>query len=82
MRRKWRIGRANLGMQISFSGSPDPAASMALLRTAPMQAAWCTRAALRRGAGAFLYWASPEAMRALLATPPVCALRPARDGVC
>ncbi len=81
-RRKWRTQPANLGMQISFTGIPEAGAAMALLRTPPQVAAWCTRAALRRGAGAFLYWASPESMRLLFSTPVICALRPPRSGAC
>ena len=74
-RRSWRTSARNLGVQISFSNTPSPWARMAVLRTSPQTAAHCTRAAIKRGAGAILYWASPDAMRLLLTTPQVCALR-------
>lgn len=79
-RRPWRTSPRNLGVQISFSDTPTPWARMAVLRTAPQTAALCTRTAIKRGAGAILYWASPDAMRVLLATPQVCALRPPWTG--
>jgi len=82
VKRGWRVARANLGVQISFSGTPDPRAGMALLSTSPGRAAACTRSALKRGGGAILYWASPDAIRLLLATPAVCGLRPSPTGVC
>lgn len=75
-RRKWRVHPSNLSVQISFTGVAQPYAGLPLLRTSPARAAKCTQAALKRGAGAVLYWASPDSMRALLATPRVCALRP------
>jgi len=80
-KRPWRTNRRNLGVQVSFTHKSRPS-SMALLKTPPGKASKCTRAALRRGAGAFLFWASPDSMRALFSTRRVCALRPPRTGVC
>lgn len=82
LKRRWRTTRANLGLQISFSDTPNPSAGMAVLRTSAWRAAGCTRSVLRRGGGAILYWASPNAMRLLFSIPPVCTLRPPPNGVC
>ena len=76
-REKRKIHSTNLSIEVSFSYRPQPWSSMALLRTSPQRASKCTRAALKRGAGAILYWASPDSMRALLSIPRMCALRPA-----
>jgi hypothetical protein len=81
-KRKWKTNPRNLGMQISFSGTPDPGAGMAVIRTSPQRAAKCTSTALKRGGGAFLYWASPDSMRALLSVGRICVLRLPRDGTC
>ncbi len=75
-RRKWRVHAGNLSVQVSFTGIPQPWSGLALLRTSPVRAAGCTQAALRHGAGAILFWASPDSMRALLSLPSMCALRP------
>ena len=75
-RKKWKIHPTNLGIEVSFTSRPEPWSSMALLRTSPQRASKCTRAALKRGAGAVLYWASPDSMRALLSIPRMCGLRP------
>ncbi|MGH2924092.1 MAG: hypothetical protein ACRDKH_08705 [Solirubrobacterales bacterium] len=82
VKRRWRVKRANLGVQISFSPTPNPGAGMAVLSTPPGRAAGCTRSALKRGAGAVLYWASPDAIRLMLAVPTICSLRPSPIGVC
>jgi hypothetical protein len=66
----------NLGMQISFTDTPDPSSSMALVRTSPAQAAGCVQPALKQGAGAFLFFASDDAMRQLFQQPQIAALRP------
>jgi hypothetical protein len=81
-KRSWRTSRANLGLQISFSDTPNPSAGMAVLRTSPGQAAGCTRSGLKRGGGAFMYWASPDAMRILFSIREICTLRPPSSGVC
>lgn len=75
-RLKWLVHVANLSVQVSFTQAPEPWEPMALLRTSPARAAKCTATALRRGAGAILYWASPDSMHALLSLPRMCALRP------
>lgn len=82
VKRPWRIKRANLGLQVSFSDTPNPSAGMAVLSTSPARAAGCTWSALKRGGSAILYWASPDAMRLLFSTPAICALRPSPTGVC
>lgn len=79
---KPRLPRQSLGVQISFSDTPNPGAGMALLSTSPGRASKCTRAALKRGASAFLYWASTRSLRALFATTRICALRPPAGGAC
>ncbi len=71
---EWRVHAANLSVQVSFTHAPEPWENMALLRTSPVRAAKCTAAALKRGAGAILYWASPDSMRAFLSLPRMCAL--------
>jgi hypothetical protein len=77
-----RLARESLGVQVSFSDTPSPGAGMALLSTSPGRASKCTRAALKRGASAFLYWASTRSLRALFATSRICALRPPASGGC
>jgi hypothetical protein len=81
-KRKPRLPPLGLGVQISFSNTPSPGAGMAILSTSPQRASKCTRTAFKRGASAFLYWASTDSMRALFATPRVCALRPSPSGGC
>jgi hypothetical protein len=81
-KRSWRTTRANLGVQISFSDTPNPSAGMAVLSTSPGRAAGCTRSALKRGGGAVMYWASPDAIRVLLSIREICTLRPPSSGVC
>jgi hypothetical protein len=82
MKRRWRTRRGNLGLQISFSDTPNPNAGMAILRTSAGRAAGCTRSGLKRGGGAFFYWAAPDAMRILFSIPSICRLRPPSSGVC
>ena len=81
-KRKWKTSSRNLGVQVSFNATPTPWARMALLRTSALTASHCTRTALKRGAGAILYWASPDSMRVLLSIPEICALRPPPSGPC
>ncbi len=81
-KRPWRVNPRNLGVQVSFTHRPHPGSRMALLKTPPGKASKCTRAALKRGGGAILFWASPDSMRALFATRRVCALRPSPSGTC
>ena len=80
VRVKPRASARNLGLEISFSNTPDPDASMPVTSVAPGLASKCTRRALRRGGGAFLYWAHPDSVRALLNTTRICRLRPPAGG--
>jgi hypothetical protein len=66
----------NLSLQISFSNTPNPNSSMAITKTSAKTAAACTRAALKRGGGAFFYFASPDSMRVLFNQPEIGSLRP------
>jgi hypothetical protein len=66
----------NLALEVSFSDTPDPNDSRPVARITPGAASKCTRAGLKRGVGAVLYWAHPGSIRALLNTPRICALRP------
>ena len=66
----------NLAMQISFTAAPDPSSNMALVRTSAAQAAACVPPALKQGMGAFLFFASDDAMRLLFQQPQIAALRP------
>jgi hypothetical protein len=76
LKKKARPDLANLSLQISFSNTPDPNSSMAITKTSAKAAATCTRAALKRGGGAFFYFASPDSMRLLFAQPEIASLRP------
>jgi hypothetical protein len=67
----------NLGMEISFTDSPEASASQAILSTSAAQAAACVPAALKQGIGAFFFFASDDAMRQLFQQPLIDALRPA-----
>jgi hypothetical protein len=66
----------NLAMEISFSNTPDPSDPRPVASVPPGAAGKCTRVGLKRGVGAFLYWAHEDSIRALLNTPRICALRP------
>ncbi|CAN5453195.1 hypothetical protein BH20ACT15_BH20ACT15_05610 [soil metagenome] len=77
-----QVSRPSLGVQVSFSNTPNLNARMAILRTSPGRASKCTRTALKRGAGAILYWASTDSMRALFSIGRICALRPSPLGAC
>ena len=71
---------SNTGMQISFTDTPNPSSGMALLRTSPATAAACVKPAMKQGLGAFFFFASDDAMRALFQQPQINALRPAAAG--
>jgi hypothetical protein len=71
-----RASVSNLAMEISFSNTPDPSDPRPVASLAPGAASKCTRAGLKRGVSAFLYWAHEDSIRALLNTPRICALRP------
>jgi hypothetical protein len=74
--RRSRPDRANLALEISLSDTPVPGASLPILSTAPETADRCVAAGLSHGAGAFFFYASPDAMRLLFQQPTVGALRP------
>ncbi len=66
----------NLGMEISFTDSPQASASQAILSTSAAQAAACVTPALKQGVGAFFFFASDDSMRLLFQQPQIAALRP------
>src|SRR2546421_49021 len=67
----------NLGMEISFTDSPQASASQAILSTSAAQAAACVPPALKQGVGAFFFFAADDAIRLLFQQPQIDALRPA-----
>jgi hypothetical protein len=73
--RRAKRKRRNLALQISFSDTPIRGAKLPVRSVSPGAAAKCTRAALRRGGGPILFWASPESMRALFSVKRVARLR-------
>jgi hypothetical protein len=68
---------SNLGLEISFTETPDATDNHAILSTSAAQAAACVPPALKQGVGAFFFFASDDAMRLLFQQPPIAALRPA-----
>jgi hypothetical protein len=84
--RKYKVkvkprGKLNtLALEISFSNTPDPKDPRPVASLAPGAAGKCTRIGLKRGAGAILYWAHPDSIRALLNTSHLCPLRPRPEG--
>jgi len=68
--------RSNLGVQISFSNTPNPSAGMAITKTSAGTAASCVVSGLQQGAGAFFFFASDDSMRLLFQQPSILALRP------
>jgi hypothetical protein len=81
-RLKPKTSKLNLGVQISFTSTPDPTHSDPVKSVDPTKAADCTSLAIFQKAGAILYWARPQDVAALLADPRVCALRPSPTGIC
>ena len=74
-------GKLNtLALEISFSNTPDPSDPRPVASLPPGAAGKCTRISLKRGGGAYLYWAHPDSIRALLNTKHVCPLRPPKSG--
>jgi hypothetical protein len=67
---------SNLGMEISFTDSPEASASQAILSTSAAQAAACVGPALKQGMGAFFFFASDDSMRLLFQQPQIAVLRP------
>jgi hypothetical protein len=81
-RLKPKTNKLNLGVQISFTSTPDPTHSDPVKAVDPTKAADCTSAAIFQKAGAIVYWARPQDVEALLADPRICALRPSPTGIC
>jgi hypothetical protein len=77
---KPRANVRNLGLEVSFSTTPDPDESIPLRSVSVGLASKCTKAGLKRGGGAFLYWATPESVGALLDKRRICVLRPPPGG--
>jgi hypothetical protein len=77
LHKKAKPNMANLGMEISFTDSPEASASQAILSTSAAQAAACVAPALKQGVGAFFFFASDDSMRLLFQQPQINALRPA-----
>jgi hypothetical protein len=71
---------SNLSLQISFSDTPNPRAGMAITKTSAKTAAACTQAGLKRGAGAFFYFASTNSMQLLFRQKQIAKLRPPKNG--
>jgi hypothetical protein len=67
----------HLGFQIAFDTNPNPNApkTMPVERLGPKQAARCSHEVLDAGGLSILYWAKPDAVRAMLATPAGRQLR-------
>lgn len=81
LRRQYRplaelVSTDHLGFEIAFDTDPNPNASETVERVGPEQAARCTDEILSAGGGAVLYWAAPDALRAMLETPVGRSLRP------
>ena len=79
LKKKGRPNMSQLAVQISFTATPQPS-GMPLVRTSPALAAACVQPALKQGVGAFFFFASDDAMRALFLQPQINALRPATAG--
>jgi hypothetical protein len=77
LHKKAKPDMSNLGMEISFTDSPEASASQAILSTSAAQAAACVGPALKQGVGAFFFFASDDSMRLLFQQPQINALRPA-----
>lgn len=67
----------HLGFEISFSTNPKPNAAIAVDRDSPSDAARCTAEALKTGGSAFIYWATPAAIEAMLDSAAGKKFRPA-----
>ena len=76
IKKQSRPNRSNLSVQISFSHNPT-GSGMALTKTSAATADACISAGLKKGAGAFFFFASTEAMSQLFLQPRMAGLRPA-----
>jgi hypothetical protein len=81
-RLKPKTSKLNLGVQISFTSTPDPTHTNPVKSVDTTKAADCTSLAIFQKAGAILYWAQPQDVDALFADPRMCALRPSPTGIC
>ena len=79
---KPKLIRNNLGVQISFTATPDPSRLGPGEERVRPAAAACTIQAINSTSSAVLYWARPSDVKALLADPNICPLRPSPSGVC
>jgi hypothetical protein len=79
---KPKLIRNNLGVQISFTATPDPSSSDPVKSVPVSTAAACTIQAINSTSSAVLYWARPSDVKALLADPNICPLRPSPSGTC
>ncbi len=77
LRKPAKPNLANLSVQISFSETPSPSDPLPVRNVSVGSAANCIATGLHRGAGAFLFWATEDSMRSLLAQPLLQYLRPA-----
>jgi hypothetical protein len=66
----------HLGFEIAFDTTPNPRASTAVDRVGPAEAAACSSQILEAGGAGILYWATPQAVEAMLETPAGRSLRP------
>ncbi len=76
IKKKGRPNLNSLAVQISFSHNPT-GSGMAITKTSAALADACLRKGLKKGAGAFFFFASTEAMSQLFLQPRMAALRPA-----
>ena len=76
LHKKAKPNMSNLGMEISFTDSPEASASQAILSTSAAQAAACVGPALKQGGGAFFFFASDDSMKLLFQQPQINLLRP------
>lgn len=67
----------HLGFEISFSTKPKSGAAIAVDRDSPADGARCTAEVLKTGGAAFIYWATPAAVEAMLDTKAGKKFRPA-----
>jgi len=76
LKKKAKPLMSNLGMEISFTDSPQASARQAILSTSPAQAASCVPPGLKQGVGAFFLFAAEDAMRLFFQQPQIAPLRP------
>lgn len=70
---------AHLGFEISFSDDPKPGTNLPVDRDSASEAASCTEEVLDVGGAAFIYWATPKAVEAMLDTAAGRDFRPAKQ---